>query len=88
MFRFNVLQTGRGQEEVVPSSNPASQCSISTTDALWLLDGVVSSTTRSPWEESFSPCTPDKCCDGENSVLFSVISLLYCTSRLLAVILY
>ncbi|XP_059405510.1 protein shortage in chiasmata 1 ortholog isoform X1 [Carassius carassius] len=61
--RFNVLQTGRGQEEVVPSSNPASQCSISTTEALWLLDGVESSTTRSPWEESFSPCSPDTCCD-------------------------
>uniref|UniRef100_A0A9J8B2D7 Protein shortage in chiasmata 1 ortholog n=1 Tax=Cyprinus carpio carpio TaxID=630221 RepID=A0A9J8B2D7_CYPCA len=60
--RFNVLQTGKGQEEVVPSSNPASQCSISTTEALWLLDGVESSTSRSPWEESFSPCSPDTCC--------------------------
>ncbi|XP_043096568.1 protein shortage in chiasmata 1 ortholog [Puntigrus tetrazona] len=40
--RFSVLQTGRGREEVVPSSNPASQCSISTTEALWLLDGVES----------------------------------------------
>ncbi len=80
MFRFNVLQTGRDQEEVVPSSNPASQCSISTTEALWLLDGVVSSTTRSPWDESFSPCTPDKCCDGENwSTQYYLVSFLYYT---------
>ncbi|XP_050965415.1 protein shortage in chiasmata 1 ortholog [Labeo rohita] len=61
--RFNVLQIGRGLEEVVPSSNPASQCSISTSEALWLLEGVESNTTRSPWEESFSPCTPNTCCD-------------------------
>ncbi|XP_073696221.1 protein shortage in chiasmata 1 ortholog [Garra rufa] len=61
--RFNVLQTGRGLEEVVPSSNPASQCSISTSEALWLLDGVESNTIKSPWEESFSPCRPDTCCD-------------------------
>ncbi|XP_048044714.1 protein shortage in chiasmata 1 ortholog isoform X1 [Megalobrama amblycephala] len=60
--RFSVLQTGRGLEEVVPSSNPASQCSIGTAEVLWLLDGVESSAIRSPWEESFSPCTPDACC--------------------------
>ncbi|KAK2910950.1 hypothetical protein Q8A67_003083 [Cirrhinus molitorella] len=59
--RFEVFQTGRGLEEMVPSSNPASQCSISISEALWLLDGV--DTTRSPWEESFSPCTPDSCSD-------------------------
>ncbi|XP_051750781.1 protein shortage in chiasmata 1 ortholog isoform X3 [Ctenopharyngodon idella] len=60
--RFSVLQTGRRLEEVVPSSNPASQCSIGTAEVLWLLDGVESSAIRSPWEESFSPCTPDACC--------------------------
>ncbi|KAK7164019.1 hypothetical protein R3I94_002670 [Phoxinus phoxinus] len=60
--RLNVLQTGRGLEEVVPSSNPASQCSIGTSEVLWLLDGVESSAIKSPWEESFSPCTPDACC--------------------------
>ncbi|XP_067263701.1 protein shortage in chiasmata 1 ortholog [Chanodichthys erythropterus] len=60
--RFSVLQAGRGLEEVVPSSNPASQCSIGTAEVLWLLDGVESCTIRSPWEESFSPCTPDACC--------------------------
>lgn len=70
VFRFSVLQTGRGLEEVVPSSNPASQCSIGTAEVLWLLDGVESSAiSKSPWEESFSPCTPDACCftcDGGN----------------------
>lgn len=60
--RFNVLLTGRGLEEVVPSSNPASQCSIGTSEVFWLLDGVESSAIRSPWEESFSPCAPDACC--------------------------
>ncbi|XP_051537287.1 protein shortage in chiasmata 1 ortholog-like [Myxocyprinus asiaticus] len=59
--RFNtlLLQTGRGIEEVVPSSNPASQCSIGTAEALCLLKEVESRAVRSSWEESFSPCTPD-----------------------------
>ncbi|XP_077097802.1 protein shortage in chiasmata 1 ortholog isoform X2 [Siphateles boraxobius] len=60
--RLNVLETGRGLEEVVPSSNPASQCSIGTSEVFCLLDGVESSAIRSPWEETFSPCTPDACC--------------------------
>ncbi|XP_067295641.1 protein shortage in chiasmata 1 ortholog isoform X2 [Pseudorasbora parva] len=60
--RFSVLLMGKGLGEVVPSSNPASQCSIGTSEVCWLLDGVESSAIRSPWEESYSPCAPDACC--------------------------
>lgn len=61
MFRLNIFQvrTGRGLDEVVPSSNPGSQCSISATEALWHLEEVEISENTSPWEESFTPCTLD-----------------------------
>ncbi|XP_073808058.1 protein shortage in chiasmata 1 ortholog isoform X3 [Danio rerio] len=60
--RYNVLQRGRRLEDVVPSSNPESQCSISTTEALWLSDGVGNCVTKLPWDEHFSPCSTDACC--------------------------
>nr|XP_055054356.1 T-cell acute lymphocytic leukemia protein 2 isoform X2 [Misgurnus anguillicaudatus] len=62
--RFDVfqVQTGSGLEEVVPSSNPASQCSIGDTEALWDIDKLESSENRSTWDESFSPCMPDAFC--------------------------
>ncbi|XP_056601439.1 protein shortage in chiasmata 1 ortholog isoform X2 [Triplophysa dalaica] len=59
--RLNIFQvrTGRGPDELVLSSNPSSQCSISATEALWHLEEVEISGNTSPWEESFTPCTLD-----------------------------
>lgn len=58
VFRFSVFQmkTGSGPDEVVPSSNPASQSSIGDSEALWHLEKIESRENTSPWEESFTPC--------------------------------
>ncbi|TRZ04536.1 hypothetical protein DNTS_014384, partial [Danionella cerebrum] len=51
---FVAEHSGSGQEKVVPSSNPSSQCKISL-----LVADIANNDVKSPWEESFSPCAPD-----------------------------